>query len=651
MTLPSGILAGATSFTIATWVRVDTLANWARLFDFGSGTGTNMFLVPRSGSGTARYAITAGGAGGEQRIDAPAALPAGVWTHVAVTHTGNLGILYVNGAEVARNSALTSRPSSLGTTTQNWIGRSQYSGDPYLNAAVDSFRVYSRALSASRDRLPQLFRSVRELFMRKRVAIACGVVTLAAGVLFGVAAQAANPVVTAIYTADPAPLVVGNTMYIYAGRDEASTSQQNFVMREWHVLSSTDAATWTDHGARANIATFPWAGADAWASEVEPRNGRYYWYTSVNGNGAGWMNIGVAVGDSPLGPFTDAKGGPLISDSTANSSGLNIDPTVFVDDDGQAYMYWGGYWAPRAVRLASNMIDTVGAVVTPQGLTNYWEAPFMFKRNGLYYMIYAANDTERLRDHVQLRLPAVCDGDQPDGAVDPPRHRARPGLVDHQPRGRRRVQRPVVHGLPQRQRARRRQLPPVGGRRPDVLQRRRHDPAGRADHHRPAAEPGRPDQPPTNPPTGTNLAPTATRVDLVRLRVGVAGRGQQRWHAGQLGRTGRNLAYGNWPQQGTQWIEYQWPSARSVNRVATYWFDDNQGIDLPASCQVQYWNGSAYVAVPGQSACGVAGEHVQLDDVQHGQHDPVAAVDHLSVRVVHRRPRMAGLPVLTPPWR
>src|SRR5688572_583528 len=201
---------------------------------------------------------------------------------------------------------------------------------------------------------------------------------------------AANPVVTNIYTADPAPLVVGNTMYIYAGRDEASTSQQNFVMREWRVLSSTDAANWTDNGARATIATFPWAGADAWASEVEPRNGRYYWYTSINGNGAGWMNIGVAVGNSPLGPFTDAKGGPLISDSTPNSSGLNIDPTVFVDDDGQAYMYWGGYWGVRAVRLASNMIDTVGSVVTPQGLTNYWEAPWMFKRNGLYYMIYAA---------------------------------------------------------------------------------------------------------------------------------------------------------------------------------------------------------------------------------------------------------------------
>jgi hypothetical protein len=149
VSLPAGILAGATAFTVAAWVRRDTAAAWARLFDFGSGTGTNMFLTPQSGSGTARFAITTGGAGGEQRIDAPAALPLGAWTHVAVTQTGNLGVLYINGSEVARNAAMTVRPSALGATTGNWIGRSQYAGDPYLDSAVDGFRVYSRALSAA----------------------------------------------------------------------------------------------------------------------------------------------------------------------------------------------------------------------------------------------------------------------------------------------------------------------------------------------------------------------------------------------------------------------------------------------------------------------------------------------------------------------
>ncbi|MEU4688977.1 beta-L-arabinofuranosidase domain-containing protein [Actinoplanes sp. NPDC023714] len=145
ISLPSGILSGASAFTITAWVRVDAPATWARVFDFGTGTGAYLFLTPRSSAGAARFAITTGGSGAEQRIDAPAALATGVWTHVAVTCAGNLGVLYVNGVEAGRNGAMTARPA----TTQNWIGRSQYAGDPYLSAAVDGFRIYSRALSAA----------------------------------------------------------------------------------------------------------------------------------------------------------------------------------------------------------------------------------------------------------------------------------------------------------------------------------------------------------------------------------------------------------------------------------------------------------------------------------------------------------------------
>lgn len=144
--LPSGLLAGAAAFSVATWVRLDTVTTWSRVFDFGSGTGAYAFLSPRSSAGGARFAVTTGGAGAEQQINAPTALPQGVWTHVAVTQNGDLGVLYVNGLEVARNSAMTARP---GNTTQNWIGRSQYGGDPFLDGAVDSFRVYGRALTAA----------------------------------------------------------------------------------------------------------------------------------------------------------------------------------------------------------------------------------------------------------------------------------------------------------------------------------------------------------------------------------------------------------------------------------------------------------------------------------------------------------------------
>jgi uncharacterized protein len=134
-------------FTIACWVRLTALTNWSRIFDFGTGTTANMFFTPCNGSGTARFAITTGGAGAEQSVNAPSALPAGTWTHVAVTLQGNLCILYVNRLEAARNAAVTLRPSGLGATTADYLGRSQYA-DPYLNGQLDDFRLYSRALTA-----------------------------------------------------------------------------------------------------------------------------------------------------------------------------------------------------------------------------------------------------------------------------------------------------------------------------------------------------------------------------------------------------------------------------------------------------------------------------------------------------------------------
>ena len=146
VSMPTGIVSGLNDFTIATWVNESSTSNWRRIFDFGTGTTVNMFLTPQSGSGTIRFAITTGGSGAEQRVNGTAALPTGTWKHVAVTLSGNVGILYVDGVEVGRNTAMTLHPSSLGSTTQNWIGRSQYA-DPFLAGQVDEFRIYNRALS------------------------------------------------------------------------------------------------------------------------------------------------------------------------------------------------------------------------------------------------------------------------------------------------------------------------------------------------------------------------------------------------------------------------------------------------------------------------------------------------------------------------
>jgi hypothetical protein len=146
---PAGVVSGLSGdFTISAWVNPSKNSTWSRLFDFGSGTGTYMFLTLDHGTGL-RYAITTSGGGGEQHIDSTTTLPLNAWSLVTVTVSGTTGTLYVNGQVIGTNASLTLHPSNLGNTTQDWIGRSQYSGDPYLAAAVDDFNVYGRALTAS----------------------------------------------------------------------------------------------------------------------------------------------------------------------------------------------------------------------------------------------------------------------------------------------------------------------------------------------------------------------------------------------------------------------------------------------------------------------------------------------------------------------
>ena len=146
--LPAGIMSNVNDFTIAGWVKLNASATWARIFDFGSGTTNYMFLAPLTNTNVIRYAIKVNG-GTEQQINSTSPLPAGAWHHVAVTLSGSVGMLYVDGVAVATNNSMSNKPSALGATTLNYIGRSQFSADPYLNSSVDEFRIYNRALSAT----------------------------------------------------------------------------------------------------------------------------------------------------------------------------------------------------------------------------------------------------------------------------------------------------------------------------------------------------------------------------------------------------------------------------------------------------------------------------------------------------------------------
>lgn len=147
VSLPASIVGSLTDFTVACWVNLAANTTWSRIFDFGTGTTSYMFLTANAGTGP-RFSITTGGAGAEQQVNYGTPLPTGTWTHVAVTLSGSTATLYVNGTAVASNANVTLTPASLGATGNNWIGRSQY-GDPDLNGDVDEFQIYSRALSAA----------------------------------------------------------------------------------------------------------------------------------------------------------------------------------------------------------------------------------------------------------------------------------------------------------------------------------------------------------------------------------------------------------------------------------------------------------------------------------------------------------------------
>jgi arabinoxylan arabinofuranohydrolase len=190
-----------------------------------------------------------------------------------------------------------------------------------------------------------------------------------------------NPIIQIKFTADPAPMVYNDTVYLYTGHDEDDA--KGFKMQNWLLYTSTDMVNWTDRGEIASLKSFKWVSVDngAWAPQCIQRNGKFYFYCPMPGG----VGIGVLVANSPYGPFRDPIGKPLIKNSNAD-----IDPTILIDDDGQAYMYWGN---PKVyyVKLNEDMISYSGEIIQEQTTPkNYQEGPWVWKRNSHYYLAYAS---------------------------------------------------------------------------------------------------------------------------------------------------------------------------------------------------------------------------------------------------------------------
>ncbi|MBS1906453.1 MAG: family 43 glycosylhydrolase [Actinobacteria bacterium] len=236
-------------------------------------------------------------------------------------------------------------------------------------------------------------------------ALAAGAAAILIGALLPVTASAEthNPLIGdgSVYSADPTMIVDGDTLYIHTGRDEAGPTTNDFVMNEWQAFSTTDvdSGSWDFHPSLMRPETvFSWADRGrAYAGQVvKGGDGRFYWYVPISekaATSADKFAIGIAVSDTPLGPWTDYAGGPIVSQQILGNDVHNIDPTVFVDDDGSVWMYWGSFGRLLGVQLDADMKTLKGApTAITSGVGGYFEAPWLFKRNGTYYLAYAANN-------------------------------------------------------------------------------------------------------------------------------------------------------------------------------------------------------------------------------------------------------------------
>ncbi len=228
-------------------------------------------------------------------------------------------------------------------------------------------------------------------------------VTLPALVSVG---RADTPITSNRYLADPAALVTKDRVYVYCSNDDESPVEGGYNIPNVVCISSSDLKNWTDHGVVFDAKRDTKWAEKTWAPGIIERDGKYYLYF---GNGGG--NIGVVVADSPTGPFKDVLGKPLLDHGTPGVQPAKdmwlFDPGAFIDDDGQAYLFFGGNGDDnlRVVKLKKDMVTLDGDVMK-MSAPNFFEAAWMHKYKGNYYLSYSSNPKAGLRiDYMMSKKP------------------------------------------------------------------------------------------------------------------------------------------------------------------------------------------------------------------------------------------------------
>ncbi|QNF28726.1 family 43 glycosylhydrolase [Metabacillus elymi] len=429
---PTGFFDGRDTVSISMDMKAETVSG--NFFTFSVGKNDQKYMFLRTRDSEIRNAITVNSWSSEQEVKTNTSSIKNKWMNIKLVMTPTSMKMYKDGILVAENNNVTVAMKDLGADLSAYLGKSFYSGDQYFKGSFDNVKIYNRALSEAEI----LEMSIEPTGIgnfevpgqkgqaeidKKAHTIAVPIkegqdiditkltpaITLLPGSTVSPASgetqDFTNPVTYTVTDkdgnkqewtvklkmypsgtlpglyADPQIAVFGDTYYIYPttdGFDGWSGSQ-------FKAFSSKDLINWKDEGVILDLATddVTWADNRAWAPTITEKDGTYYYYFSAD------ANIGVATSTSPTGPFKDALDKPLVPSGIY--PGQAIDPYAFKDDDGQYYFYWGNgnlFGAKLNDDMVSFAQDPVN--MTP---ANFREAPVVFKRDGIYYLMWSEDDT------------------------------------------------------------------------------------------------------------------------------------------------------------------------------------------------------------------------------------------------------------------